>query len=1294
MRPPLRHFILSVALLLPFTVFSQQQVMTTSSGCPGVPGACGSGLHPAPNPNVATPTLGPANSNNSSLPTVASNSSPNSPQNGNGTLGNIYSMTACGLNFSQASQRLGRRFTPQGVLQPAPFTITGIPPGANILKAYLWASGSGNGAAQTATVNGPLGIANYPLAIIGQGPDKCWGYSGSYNYRADVTASVNGNGTYNISGILTNPPTAGNDMDGATLFVIWADPTQTYNGSIQIDDGCRVIAAYNATTTHTMTYPPVCGPTTNATAFIGIGDLQLTGTTITLNGTPAPYTWNWWNFISTPTTINMNQTSSVYSVTSTTGDCFNLCFAGLYYRTSSFVCSPNALTMSATPATCSQCNGTATVTVNPAGNYTYSWAPSGGNAATATGLCPGTYTVTVTSCGTATATVTVPTLGGSITVATTSTTPPLCNGQCNGTATVNASGGTAPYTFAWNPSVPSTTTGNSNTATGMCAGTSYTVTTTDAAGCTGTQTITLTQPSALAATSTTNSSTCGFANGDATVNPSGGTPGYSYSWSTTPVQNTQTATNLLAGAYNCTITDANGCTLTLLVIVGGVTSPSVSLSIAGNVSCNGACDGFITVSASGGTAPYSYSWSPSGGNGASASNLCPGSYTCTLTDSDGCIATYSQIITEPPALSVTSSQTNTSCNAVCDGSATVNVSGGTPGYTYLWTPTGITTPTATNLCAGNYTCDVTDLNGCTISQTFTITEPTPLTATSAGFNVTCYNVCDGQIVTIPSGGTPNYTFSWNTGCTTPSCSNICAGTYSVTITDANGCTTTSTATVTQPTDISITTSTVDAHCNLPDGSASAVFSGGTGTLTPVWYNPASPGPILNNVPAGNYFVVVTDGNGCDDTANVTINNIPGVSASAGAITNVSCFGGNNGSAAVNIVGGTGNITYTWSPSGGNASSATGLSAGTYTVLVTDSAGCTSTVNMTVNEPTDLTITANAAAGTICAGQTSSLSGVAAGGTPGYTYAWMPGPMAGPNQTVSPTATTTYTVYVTDANFCTDSATVTVTVNPNPVAALSGDNLASCAPLCVNFSDLSTVASGAITQWSWDFGDGSNISTQQNPQHCYYTSGFFSPILTVTTSVGCTNTITMPNYLQVYPTPVASFVANPQPTTELNPTIYFTNTSSNSNTWLWNFGDFMNGTSTLEHPSYTYGSAGCYNVELTATSTNGCWDTIIQQVCIDPDVAFYMPNAFTPNGDGINDLFMPQGTGLDANHFEMWIFDRWGNLIFNTADMYMGWDGTVQGHPQLSQQDTYVWKIKLIDQNGNKHSYIGSVNMIR
>src|ERR1051326_6974866 len=227
-----------------------------------------------------------------------------SPQNGNGTLGNDWSLTKCGLNFTSASNRLGKRFTPQGVNQPAPFVISGIPTGPCVViqKAILYCDASGNGAAMTATVAGPCGSANYGMTIVGNSFDKCWGYSGTYTYRADVTPSVCGNGTYNISGLLTNPPTAGNDVDGATLYVIWSDGSQTWQGTIQFDDGCYVVNGGIAN--YSMTYPAICGTPTNGFAWFDIGDIQFNPTSWSANGTACALTWNWWDHISTATTFN------------------------------------------------------------------------------------------------------------------------------------------------------------------------------------------------------------------------------------------------------------------------------------------------------------------------------------------------------------------------------------------------------------------------------------------------------------------------------------------------------------------------------------------------------------------------------------------------------------------------------------------------------------------------------------------------------------------------------------------------------------------------------------------------------------------------------------------------------------------------------------------------------------------------------------------------------------------------------------------------------------------------------
>jgi gliding motility-associated-like protein len=929
------------------------------------------------------------------------------------------------------------------------------------------------------------------------------------------------------------------------------------------------------------------------------------------------------------------------------------------------------------------------ISCGPAGGnppYTYNWSPApGGGQGTpmATGLIAGTYVVTVTDANgctaTATATITQPTaltLSGSQTSVS-------CNGGCNGSATITASGGTPGYNYSWAPSG-----GNAPTATGLCAGL-YTVTVTDANGCVATQQYSITQPGPISATTSFVSATCGMNNGSATVSPSGGTPGYTYQWSSGGTNPTEP--NLFAGTYTCTVTDANLCTFTITVTVPNSGSPTATITAFTNVTCFGACDGTATVLAGSGAPPYTYAWTPLGGNGTNATGLCPGSYMVTVTDANSCTATATVLITEPPQLTLSTSQVDILCNGNTTGSANVMPSGGVPPYTYSWSSGGIGA-TETGLGAGPYTVTVTDDNGCIATASVTITEPPALTLAAAGFNVTCNGACDGQVVVIPSGGTPNYTFNWSTGCTNPSCNNICAGTYNVTVTDMNGCTASATTTVTEPLAITTTTSSVDAHCNQADGSASASASGGSGTLTYQWLGAGGPAtPNYNNILPGTYTVVVTDGNSCTDTAFVTVNNIPGVTATPGTSTNVSCFGVCDGTAICNVTGGTGTINYTWLPTGGNTANATGLCAGPYTCTVTDSAGCTSTMSVTITEPPQLTLTASAVPAAVCEGQSVTLSSTAGGGTPGYQYLWQPTGLPGSSQTFVPSGTLTHTVDITDANGCTASATVQVTVNPMPVAALSGDVLSGCAPLCVNFTDNST--GGAATSWLWDFGDG-NTSTLQNPNHCYNVPGPYTVILTVTTANGCTNTITMANYINVFANPVAAFTAGPQPTTELNPLINFTDQSTGADTWSWSFGDVLNSSSTLQHPSFEYPSSGCYDVTLTVTTVNGCVSSTVDEICIDPDVTLFVPNAFTPNADGSNDMFFPQGIGIDPDQFEMWIFDRWGNLIYYTEDMSQGWNGCVQGSSVIAQIDTYVWKIKAVDMLGKKHSLIGKVSLIR
>ncbi len=1197
MRSSLR-FSLLLAFLLPVSIVWAQQATTTN--CPGIPGACGY----------------PANSNNQ-----RNGGPPQNPQNGNQTLGQIYNFSKCGLNFSTASQRLGRRGSLNGVLQPAPFVITGIPACATIERAYLWTEGSGTGMAQTATIVNPNLVSTpFPMTLVGSGPDKCWGYAGSHTYRADVTACITGNGTYNISGILTNPPTAGNDMDGATLMVIWADPTVNYRGTMVIHDGAMVVNG--GTTTQTVTGLNVCQTTVNARAFCMVGDIQLNGQTLTMNGTNAPFVWNWWNYVSVATTVNIGQNNANYTLTSG-GDCFNLCVIGMYYQTTNCAVCPQAsalqLNMSATPATCSVCNGTATVNVVPAGNYNYSWAPSGGNTATASGLCAGTHTVTVTnSCYTMTATVNVPAVGGNIT-STAVQNNVLCNGQCNGSLQTTATSGNGPYTYTWSPFVPNITAGPLNNAFNLCTGT-YSVTVTDANGCTGQQVITITEPPDLTLTPSTVNESCSSANGNIAVAAAGGSPNYSWVWSANAnTGNSNTASNLAAGSYTCTATDANGCIETITVTLTNTPGPTLQVANFTDITCFGANNGTATVNVSSGQAPYTYAWS-TGGAAAAETNMPPGTHTLTVTDANGCIATITVTIAEPTQLTTQNTQTDVLCFGGSSGDATVTPSGGTPNYTYFWSNAAVTNSTS-NLQAGNYSCVITDANGCTAQANFTITEPPQITLAMSATDENC-NQSNGTVGVIASGGSPGYQYVWNPG-------------------------------------------------NLQQQNGSGL-------------------------PANSYSVVVTDANGCTATDNITVNNLSGVTATLTSSTNPQCFGDCNGSATISASGGNNPVySYAWSSSANNNPTENNLCAGNYSCVVTDGDGCSTTVNIVILQPAQLVV--NVAAQpwpAVCNGGAVPLFALANGGSPNYTYNWMPGNINGNNPSVSPSTTTTYVITATDNNGCTALDSMVVTISPVPVADLLADVTSGCMPLSVNFSDLSAVAApGNITSWAWDFGDG-NTSNQQNPSHTYNLAGPYNVTLTVTTADGCTHTIVMNNYINVFALPTAAFTAGPQPTTILNPIINFTDASINATTWNWTFGDLTNASSTDQNPSFEYPASGCYEVVLTVRSADGCVDMASDSVCIDPDMSLYVPNAFTPNGDGSNDMFFAQGLGIDPDKFEMWIFDRWGNLIFYSDNMNKGWDGKVQGSDVLCQIDTYVWKIKVVDETGKKQALLGRVSIIR
>ncbi|MDX2172896.1 MAG: T9SS type A sorting domain-containing protein [Bacteroidota bacterium] len=732
--------------------------------------------------------------------------------------------------------------------------------------------------------------------------------------------------------------------------------------------------------------------------------------------------------------------------------------------------------------------GSATVSASGGSPYTYTWSPSGGNAASASGLSAGMYTCVVTnSCG-STASRTVNIIQPTSVVGSTAVTNPLCNGS-QGSATVAASGGTSPYTYTWS-SGPT-----SSVEPTLLAGT-YTVKVIDAYGCNITKSVTITQPPALVtSTAVTNVLCFGATTGAATVTASGGTSSYTYLWSS--AQTTSVITSLLAGVRTVTVTDANGCTSTKSITI---TQPASALSTATavtNVLCFGNSTGAATVSASGGTSGYSYLWS-----GAQTTSVISGQTsgikTVTVTDANGCTKSATVNITQPTsALATATAVTNVLCFGATTGAATVTTSGGTSGYTYLWS-SAQTTSVITSLNVGVRTVTVTDGNGCTTTNTVTISQPNALTLTAVANSPT---ICVGSSSTLTangSGGTGTINYSWVTGPTNSInvVSPTSNTTYTVNIIDANTCSqsqTVSVATVASPT-VSSASGSICAGQSFninPTGASSYSITGGSSVVSPS---------------STTSYSVTGSAGGCvsSNTAisSVTVNALPTVSANSGAI----CFGN-----SFTIVP-SGANTYTIS--GGGSSVVSPTSNASYNITGTDALGCVSSNTAVSSVTVNILPTVSVNSGVICSGNSFTLT--ASGSASTYSF-------SGGSAVVTPSANANYTITGTNSiTSCSNTAVSSVTVNALPtIGAVSNSSL-----LCVGQS-ASLTASGATT-YTWNTGSNATvIAVSPNVNTTYTVNGTdgngCSNVATITQSVStCTGIQSIINNEQlsinVYPNP--------------------------------------------------------------------------------------------------------------------------------------------------------------------------------
>jgi gliding motility-associated-like protein len=278
--------------------------------------------------------------------------------------------------------------------------------------------------------------------------------------------------------------------------------------------------------------------------------------------------------------------------------------------------------------------------------------------------------------------------------------------------------------------------------------------------------------------------------------------------------------------------------------------------------------------------------------------------------------------------------------------------------------------------------------------------------------------------------------------------------------------------------------------------------------------------------------------------------------------------------------------------------------------------------------------------------------------------------------------------------CIDSTVLAIDIPPLPVISFDANKYESCVPLSLKFNDASYTTKDPIVKWDWIFGDG-NVSSEQHPNHVYTNAGVYTVTLSITTANSCTQTYTWKDMIKVYPIPVAGFSFTPLQPTESDNQLTFVDESSGANFWNWNFGD--DGFSALQNPSHTYKGTGSFTIWQYVKNIHNCVDSTAETIVIKPSWTFYAPNVFTPNKDGKNEGFIPKGYNI--TEFQMWIFDRWGNMIYETEKVKdpasaVPWDGHANGGPLRAQQDTYVWLVKLKDINGESHRYIGRVSIVR
>ncbi|HRH65007.1 MAG TPA: PKD domain-containing protein [Bacteroidia bacterium] len=920
------------------------------------------------------------------------------------------------------------------------------------------------------------------------------------------------------------------------------------------------------------------------------------------------------------------------------------------------------------------CEGSSAV-LSSAGGVAYQWTPATGlsspsdSVVTASPVTSTVYTVTVSGqngcIDTASVLVTVLPLPQ----IQTSSAPTICKGQ---SVNISASGAS---TYSWFPAAGlSGTTGSTVTANPDTT-TTYTIAGT-LNGCSSAATIAVTVNPLPVLTVSPPLTIC--LNQSATLQASGAG---SYSWSpatalSSVVGAAVTAAPLSSITYTVTGTTL-GCsgTETIDVIVAPLLH--VAVSPANPVICAGES---IVLTAQG---AGQYQWFPATGLSSTTNSITdahPGvTTTYTVIGSSGaCVDTSTFTLTVNPLPVVTLTQPPT----ICAGDTTLMDASGAVSYT--WSPTNylnVSSGTSVFAWPGGSTIYtvVGTSSGCRDTATVMLTvTPLPIVSVT-GQDTICY----GGTTALSAHGAGNYQWFPATGLNNGASATVLAApltstVYTVTGTQL-GCTSTRT--------VSLEVTPLPVIAVSPDitvcaGQSTPLFC--TGADTYQW-SPASgldtvSGNSVNAAPVTTQTYTVTGtANHCSNTNSVLVTIVPVPQVTVPPDQFI-CDGNSI------VLNANGAMQFMWEPTDGlNADTGSGVVASpamttTYTVTGI-SAGCSDTATVTVGI-IPLPVVSVSADTSICQGQTAGLFASGAN-----TYLWSP-PTAlnteiGNHVLASPAQTTTYNVSG-QSNGCSASAGVTVFVNPLPIVQFTPNPVSGCQPLTVTFRNAGSTDPGSV--YSWILGD-TIVENSSAVTYTFNEAGTYTVKLTVTSPDHCVASLSIPA-VSVFSFPEALFALSPDITTILDPVIQLTDLSTDAATWNWSFGDSSPGSSE-QNPSHQYSDTGTFFVKLIVENIHGCADTITGIVRVNEDYAFYIPNSFSPNADGINDIFKPLGIGVHG--YELFVFDRWGEQVFHSKDKLEGWTGEYNGNP--CPEGVYVYKLKTLDPAGNPRDYAGHITLI-